>query len=147
MKTKQNIVVLVAFQLASLCYAQHTKLSSDLEGRDPEGLVNVIVQYKQVPEQRHIDAVIRRGGRHLGTLGAVKAAVYSVAGKALADLANDPDVKYISPDRPLKAASSQLQSDFKLQATGANVAQVNGFNGAGIGVAIQIGRASCRERV
>jgi hypothetical protein len=123
MKTKQNIVVLVAFLgIANLCCAQYAKLSPDFGARGPEEPVNVIVQYKNAPEQHHIDGVIRRGGRHLRTLGAVKGAVYSVAAKTLADLANDPDVKYVSPDRPVKASSitwpnlsTTLTQDFKVR--------------------------------
>ena len=42
-------------------------------------------------------------GGHLKTeLGLVKAATYSVPAAALTSLAKDPDVAYISPDRPLK---------------------------------------------
>src|SRR5271170_5798554 len=139
MMTKKQTVVLLAFLgAASLCYGQHSKLSPDLEGRDPEAPVNVIIQYKQTPQQSHIDAVVSKGGRHLRTLDVVHGAVFSVPAKALAGLASDPDVKYISPDRTVKAtsASSQLPSDYKLQAVGAGVAQQNGYNGAGIGVAI-----------
>jgi serine protease AprX len=124
---------------ASLCFGQHLKLSPDLERQDPEAQVNVIIQYKQTPQQRHVDAVLRKGGRHLGMLKVVKGAVYSVAAKNLAELANDPDVKYISPDRTVRATSSQssqLSPDYKLQAVGASTAQLNGYNGAGIGVAI-----------
>jgi serine protease AprX len=143
MTTRKHIVVLaVLLGAASLCHGQHPKLSPDLEGRDPEALVNVIIQYKTPPQQRHIDSVARRGGRHLRTLSVVNGAVYSIAAKELADLANDPDVKYISRDRAVNASSissngpNQLASDYKLQAVGANTAQVNGYNGAGIGVAI-----------
>src|SRR5580658_5270237 len=139
MMTKRKIAVLSALLgAASLCYGQHSKVSPDLESRDPEAPVNVIIQYKQTPRQSHIDAVVSKGGRHLRTLDVVHGAVFSVPAKALADLASDPDVKYISPDRAVRATSaySQLQSDYKLQAVGANVAQQNGYNGAGIGVAI-----------
>ncbi len=143
MTTLRQIVVLVALiTAASLCYAQRPKLSPDLESRDPEALVNVIVQYNQPPRQSHIDAVVRQGGRHLRTLNVVNGAVFSIAAKSLADLANDPDVKYISPDRTVNASSSQstpasqLAPDYKLQAIGADIAQTNGYNGAGIGVAI-----------
>jgi len=114
-----------------------------LESRDPEALVNVIVQYKQSPQERHIDAVLRRGGKHLRTLNVVKGAVYSIAAKELADLANDPDVAYISPDRPIKASSiswpnmsTNLSQDYKLQAVGADTAILNGYYGTGVGVAI-----------
>src|SRR5271155_4269358 len=86
----------------SAAFGQHNpKLSADLEGRDPESAVKVIVQYRQTPQQRHFDEVASRGGRHLATFGMVKGAVYSVAAKALAELAKDPDVVFISPDRPV----------------------------------------------
>ncbi len=138
--TKKQMAGLAALLgAASLCFGQRLKLSPDLERQDPEALVNVIIQYKQSPQQRHVDAVVGKGGRHLGMLQAVRGAVYSVAAKHLAELANDPDVKYISPDRPLRATSSstsQLSPDYKLQAIGANIAQTNGYNGAGVGVAI-----------
>src|SRR5271154_801109 len=139
MMTKQQIAAIVPTLLAaaSLCFGQYAKLAPDLEGRDPEASVNVIVRYNRPVQQSHIDAILRRGGRHLRTLGVGNGAVYSVTAKSLAELANDPDVAYISPDRAVKAtSSSQLQSDYKLQAVGANTAQTNGYNGAGIGVAI-----------
>src|SRR5579862_5882237 len=117
--TKQNFVVLMAsLGIASLGFGQRLKLSPDFDGRDPQAQVKVIIQYKQAPTQSHIDAVVRRGGRHLGTLGVVNGAVYSVAAQALPELANDPDVAYISPDHQVKATSSQyspLPSDYKLQ--------------------------------
>ena len=135
--TKKQMAVLVALLgAASLCFGQRLKLSPDLAGRDPEALVNVIIQYNQAPQQRHVDAVVHKGGRHLRTFGVVHGAVYSIPAKALAELANDPDVKYISPDRTVKAAWNQLTPDYKLQAVNANIAQLNGYNGAGVGVAI-----------
>ena len=138
--TKQNFVVLVVFlAAASLCFGQRRRVSPDLAARDPQAVVNVIIRYKQPPQSRHVDAVVRRGGRHLGTLGLVNGAVYSVPANALAELANDPDVAYISPDRPVKAtlsASTQLPLDYKLQAVNADIAQTNGFNGDNIGIAV-----------
>jgi len=137
MMNKRHLAVILPalVGVASLCFGQSVKLAPDLAGRDPEALLNVIVQYKQQPQQRHIDAVLGRGGRYLRKLNVVKGAVYSIAAKELAGLANDPDVAYISPDRTVKAASS-LQSDYKLQAVGASNAQLNGYNGAGVGIAI-----------
>jgi serine protease AprX len=130
---------------ANLSYGQHiSKVSADLEGRDPEAAVKVIVQYKQTPQQRHFDEVASRGGRHLATIGVVNGAVYSIAAKALAELAKDPDVVFISPDRPVNATdvTSQVMSgspttmDYKLQAVNADLAQRAGWNGTGIGVAV-----------
>src|SRR5271170_7599111 len=104
MMTRKIVVLAAILTAATLCYGQHPKLSPDLEGRDPEARVDVIVQYKQPLRQSHIEAVLRRGGQHLRTLKVVNGAVYSIPRKALADLENDPDVKYISPDRTVKAS-------------------------------------------
>src|SRR5580704_42699 len=97
---KRTLSLTIATVLVTtLAYGQHhPKLSADLEGRDPETSINVIIQYRHAPEQRNIDSVVTRGGRHLGTLGLVNGAVFSVAAKTLVDLANDPEVELISPD-------------------------------------------------
>ena len=101
---KRFRLAIIVVAAASLAYGQHfPKLSTELEGLDPEAAVNVIIQYKHTPEQRHIDAVVRTGGRHLGTLGLVHGAVFSVPAKALAGLANDPEVVLISPDHKVAA--------------------------------------------
>lgn len=72
MKTERQAVVLaVILAAATRCYGRRPKLSLDLESRDPQALVNVIVQDHQMPQQRHIDAVLRIGGRHLRTLKVV----------------------------------------------------------------------------
>ncbi|HUA17822.1 MAG TPA: S8 family peptidase [Bryobacteraceae bacterium] len=138
--SKRNFVVLVVFlAAANLCYGQLRRLSPDLAGRDSQAPVNVIIRYQRPLEQRHIDAVVRRGGHALRRLDLVNGAAYSVPANALAELANDPDVAYISPDRPVHAAlsaSTQLPQDYKLQAVNANVAQINGFNGNDIGIAV-----------
>ena len=141
--TKQNFGVLVALLAsASLTFGQNRKVSPAFAGKNPNALVNVIIQYKQTPQQRHFDAVAQRGGSHLGTFNFVRSASYAVPANALADLANDPDVAYISPDHPLHAATTQawwgnsLQSDFKLQAINADIAQSNGYNGNDVGIAI-----------
>src|SRR5437868_6932913 len=93
--------------------------------------VQVIVQFKQSPTQRHIQKMTNLGGRHLQKLQAVRGRVYNLPLSALAKLANDPDVAYISPNRPVSGAN-----DFTEATVGADVAQSYGWNGAGTGVAI-----------
>jgi subtilisin family serine protease len=62
---------------------------------------------------------------------AVRGGVYNFPLSALSRLANDPDVAYISPNRPVAGAN-----DFTEATVGADVAQSYGWNGAGIGVAV-----------
>src|SRR5271165_6025439 len=147
---RNRLLIASALLATGIAYGEHhPKLSPDLENNDPETRVSVIVQYKYAPQQRNIDAAVSKGGRHLGTLHVVNGAVYSVAAKALVDLANDPDVERINLDHPL-AATQSITS-----ATAASAAAINtpdygwmgvlgvtspsargGYDGTGIGVAI-----------
>jgi serine protease AprX len=54
-----------------------------------------------------------------------------VPAKALSALANDPDVVYISPDRPVQGALNLAAS-----AVNADLAHTWGWNGTGVGIAI-----------
>jgi len=63
--------------------------------------VQVIIQFKQKPTLKHIQRMATLGGRHLQRLDAVRAGVYNIPLSALAKLAKDPDVVYVSPNRPV----------------------------------------------
>ena len=129
---KQTVrMAIIAAATAALAYAGHPKVDRDLERKNPDALLNVIIQYKQGAQQRHRDAVLRKGGFHKGTLDVVKGAVFSVPAKALVELANDPDVDYISPDRPVAGATN-----IERQSVGAAWAELNGWKGTGVGVAV-----------
>ena len=95
---------------ASLAFAGSPKVSKDLEGRNPSERVNVIVQFKQAPTARHHQKVFNRGGKLRQELGLVKSGAYSLPASALDDLANDPDVAYISPDRPVMGRATLMAS-------------------------------------
>ena len=78
------------------------KVSRDLER--VKGPVRVIVQYRANPAQSKVDAV---RGRHKGqvqaTLPGTKSLVADLPGDQVESLASDPDVLYVSADRPLQA--------------------------------------------
>src|SRR5205085_5236602 len=77
-------------------------------------------------------AVKNAGGVHKGQLHLINGNLYTVPVKALKNLAQNPNVLYITPDRK----SKQL-SDYALQTLGADLVQNNlGFDGTGIGVAV-----------
>jgi serine protease AprX len=117
---------------ASLAFAGSRKMSKDLEGKNTSDQVDVIVQFKQAPTSRHHQKVFNRGGRLNHELGLVKSGAYSLPVSALAGLAADPDVAYISPDRPVMGAG---YSD-GFVAVNADVAQSYGYTGRGVGVAV-----------
>ena len=107
------------------------KLSSELGQLDPASVADVIVQYKTDPTARHRRRIQDLGGAEKHRFDFIKAAHYSISARALAKLAEDPDVLSITPD--YKVAGTL---EYARPAVGANTAFQYGFNGAGIGVAI-----------
>src|SRR5438093_3323753 len=68
--------------------------------------IQVIVQFKEKPNQSHIQKMSKLGGRHLQKLNLVKGGVFTIPLSALAPLANDSDIAYVSPNRSVKGSSS-----------------------------------------
>ena len=116
---------------ASLAFAGSPKMSKGLEGKNASDQVDVIVQYKQAPTAWHHEKVLSRGGTLKQKLGLVKSGAYRVPASALAGLAADPDVAYISPDRPLQGTL-----DSAAPAVNAPYAWNLGYDGTGIGIAV-----------
>ncbi len=117
--------------LATLAFAANPKISHDIESLDPASTANVIVQFAEVPTAVQHKKVTDRGGVYRATLSIVKAGSYAVPVSALSDLAGDPDVVYISPDRPLRG-----MLDNTTAAVNAATAWSAGLTGTGIGVAL-----------
>ncbi len=124
---------------ASLAFAGSHKMSKDLEGKQASGQVNVIVQFNQVPTAFHHKKVLSRGGKITRDLGRFRGGAYSVPASALAGLANDPDVLFISPDRPVRSTSSGTATavlDYHTDTVNAPASWAQGLDGTGIGVAL-----------
>ena len=111
--------------------AGNMKFSPDLQPTGSTANVEVIVQYKIMPTEAHRRKVRSLGGTVHETMNHVKAGHYTVPVAALETLAEDPDVLYISPNRPLRGAlnitAATVHSD---------VANAQGYTGSGIGVAV-----------
>lgn len=91
----------------------------------------MIVQFKDAPTERHHDKVKSRRGALKAELGLVKGGAYSLPAEELENLAADPDVAYIAPDREVTPTM-----DFSRPTIGADIAKTAGWTGAGIGVAV-----------
>jgi len=80
------------------------KLAPDLSNQDGNAALDVIVQFTSAPTGRHHEKVQRKGGtlRH-DLSGVINGAHYTVPANRVAELSEDPEVAYISPDRPLHA--------------------------------------------
>jgi len=114
--------------------ANNGKIALDLDTTKSEP-VDVIVQFTAKPSQHHIDKVLSRGGKLKSQFHSVKGAVFTVSPRILSELANDPEVAFISPDRKTKTHTSQYFDNYQNTINTAYAWNL-GFNGAGIGVAV-----------
>jgi len=123
----------------SLADGKKHKLSNDLEAfKDGSNgpTVDVIIQFNQVPTDVHHQKLQNKGGVLKTKLDAIMGAHYSVPVASLSSLAGDPDVAYISPNRPLSGTSTSTL-DYGAETVNAPVAwQQWGLDGTGIGVAV-----------
>jgi hypothetical protein len=73
------------------------------------------------------DPAVQAGGIERALLDAINGGLYSIKGAALEALARNPNVTYISPDRPVQATL-----DYANPASGAQQAQSYGWNGTDV---------------
>src|SRR5260370_19805971 len=129
------LLTLITLLAAGLALADgNHKLSKDLDalkGDHNGATVDVIIQFNQTPTAAHHQKVQNKGGFLKTKLDFIKGAHYSVPVEALDALADDPDVAYISPDRPVRGAL-----DTTVATVNGAYAQTLGLDGHGVGVAV-----------
>jgi serine protease AprX len=136
---KVLLIFSVCFLLGKSASAKNPKIASDLMAADPESTVNVIVQFTQAPTARHHAKVLNLGGELKSELGIVKGGAYTIQAGKLNELASDPEVAYISPDRPIQGAATGTPAptlDYYDATLYAPFAWQLGLDGTGIGVAV-----------
>jgi serine protease AprX len=123
---------IVILTMASLAFGQSPKISPDLQKLSPNANVNVIVQYNTSPSNRELNSANAAGAANGKALGLANAYLWTMSPAKLQNLLNqDPNVKYVSPDRPLRGAMNYADP-----AVNADVAHSLGYDGTGIGVAV-----------
>src|SRR5262249_43252242 len=120
--------LVVAAMLAAMALADPSKLASDLPSSGP---VRVIVQYAQPPSQWQQSSLLGLGGLLNSVLGIVNSLVATLPAESLATLSNDPNVVYISPDRPV-----HMTLDYTNPTVNAGTAYASGWTGNGVGIAV-----------
>jgi serine protease AprX len=138
MRSKTSLVIVV-LALVAVAAARNEKLSPELKNQASRSSVDVIVQFHSRLTAKHHLRMASRGGRLRNELRVVNAATYSISAAALKNLAKDPDVAYISPDRPLTGmgtVSSTATLDYHTDTINAPYAWGTGLDGTGIGVAV-----------
>ena len=89
------------------------------------------MQWKTAPDAKKNQRMLNRGAMLHVIHPFIKASTYTIQASALRDLENDPDVAFVSPDRPVKSTL-----DYTTTAVNAPYAWTRGFIGSGIGVAV-----------
>src|ERR1700756_1210033 len=101
------LATLITLLVAGLSFSggKKHKVSRDLEDfktGHSGATLDVIIQFNQTPTDAHHQKVHNKGGVLKTKLDFIKGAHYTVPVDALDDLADDPDVVYISPDREVR---------------------------------------------
>jgi serine protease AprX len=112
------------------------KFSTDLQQRaaGANRMVTVIVQYRRMPTDSSIRTMQLGGAAIKSKLHTIRAVTMRVPVSMLANLAKDPNVAYITPDRPVSmtAANEDYTTAVEADVAAAQFAQ----DGTGVGVAI-----------
>ena len=135
---KKVLVALTLILSANLAFAGPRKMSKDLESKT-SGKVDVIVQFNHVPNANDHQRVANHGGKLKRELGHFRGGLYTVSAERLAELANDPNVTYVSPDRKLHGSSTNASAwklDYHNETINTAAATSLGLDGTGIGVAV-----------
>jgi len=113
------------------------KLSSDIQDHvGAGGMVTVIVQHHAMPTSAHFKGMQSRGALIGSKFQSIRAVTMRVPVSMLAELANDPNVAYITPDRHQTMASNPVTEEFATAVQADIAASQYGFDGTGVGVAV-----------
>src|SRR5215510_7455545 len=103
---------------------------------NPDGTVDVIIQFKDTMQARHFAMMTEHGGRLKRHFEHINGAAYRIPLKVLAFLEKHPDIAYVTPDRPNTPTFDQSDAA-AVSAVSADVARVQyALDGKGIGVAV-----------
>jgi serine protease AprX len=113
----------------------YKKIAADLANFtvNPDGTVNVIIQFKKdAPQMYRFREMQAHGGRLKFDLYHIEGAAYRIPANMLAWLENHPYVAYVTPDRP----NHPSWDDAAPAVMGTLARQQYGMDGTGVGVAV-----------
>jgi serine protease AprX len=118
--------------------APHGKFSNDLNGHAPDskGMVTVIVQFRQMPSSASLKALQGSGAEIKFKHRNIGALTMRIPAGMVAQLAADPNVTYITPDRQVSMTWT-VPTEQYFPAVEADMAAAQfALDGTGIGVAV-----------
>ncbi len=130
-----GLVLLVLSAMPSYAGSDN-KFSADLQQRTAgaNSMVTVIVQYRRMPDNASLRTMQLGGAAIKSKLHTIRAVTMRVPASMLANLANDPNVAYITPDRPVSMTWGN--EDYKTAVEADVAAAQFALDGTGAGVAI-----------
>ena len=106
------------------------------KGGPPEGLVKVLIGFKQKPGPAEQAVVKGVGGQIKYTYHIVDAIAASIPQKAIDALQKNPNVRYVEPDGMVYALDAELDDSWGVKRIGAGLVHDSLNKGAGVKVAI-----------
>src|ERR1700674_3399279 len=125
-----RMLLLVAAASAAFGQGNHGNVAPDISLSNPNAMVDVIVQFKNAPTKNDLKK-LGPYGQMKKIFNGIKAAQVTLSVSTIQSLASDPDIAYISPNRPTKGSL-----DTTTATVGANLVWSYGYSGAGVGVAV-----------
>lgn len=113
------------------------KFSADLNDHvGQDGMVTVIVQHRQMPASAHLKDMQGRGAIIRSKFNSIRAVTMHVPASMVEELAKDPNVAYITPDRVQKMTANPATEQFVTAVEADVAASAFAQDGTGIGVAV-----------
>jgi len=141
-----SIILLLVMVFASGCIPVLEKLGlvsptdeeqlSPEKGGPPDGLVKVLIGFKEKPGAAQQAMVRGVGGKIKYTYHIVDAIAASIPEKAIDALQKNPNVRYVEPDGLVQALDAELDDSWGVKRIGAGFVHDSENKGAGVNVAI-----------
>lgn len=141
-----SIILLLVMVFASGCFPFMEKLGlvsptneeqlSPEKGGPPDGLVKVLIGFKEKPGKAQQVMVQGVGGKIKYTYNIVDAIAASIPEKAIEALQKNPNVRYVESDGLVYALDDELNDSWGVERIGAGIVHVAGNKGKGVKVAI-----------
>ena len=129
---------LVVLGACSACLTAANKIAPELERVNSASVADVIVQFKEGARAGVHARIAASGGVLHRSLDLIRGAHYRIPAARLAELARDPDVEFIHPNRAVQASDFSGTVDYGwMSALGLTASgQTLAWDGTGIGVAV-----------
>ncbi len=132
-----TLVGILTLPLTAPAMDKNAKVSADTSIASTSGDVNVIIQYKVAPSSLDESKIATMSGKIKHRMGGIRALHASVPQASLDQLASNPNVQYVSLDRPISARqASTTSAEYTTEPINAPLVWAVGIDGTGVGVAV-----------